>query len=67
MSLGFISDKIIKEKLFKKEITADDLMDLKYGVQRFILNMFHYLFFKMSSEVSACKKCVLHRPKNDGK
>ena len=46
VSLGFISDKIIKEKLFKKEITADDLMDLKYGVQRFILTMFHNLFLK---------------------
>ena len=32
VSLGFIADKITKEKFFKKGVTAGDVMDSKYGI-----------------------------------
>ncbi len=48
VSLGFIGDKIITEKLSKKEMNSGDVLHSKYNCQKLILNMIHNLLDTLS-------------------
>lgn len=46
VSVGFVGDKLLKEKLFKEQVTEKQIVVLKYECQKFVLTLLESLMAK---------------------